>query len=69
MLVLVLPVHNKINHIQTFTVGLAIGTKTVGRLGFVIYLHAGGLVIVEGATDPVMLVGFQAIVRQHGGHG
>jgi len=43
-------VHDKIYHINGFAVGLAIGAKTVCRLGFVIHLHAWGFVIMKRAV-------------------
>ena len=47
MLCDILHVHDKIYYIKAFAVGLAIGAKTVCRLGFVIHLHAWGLIFVE----------------------
>jgi hypothetical protein len=61
-------VHDKIYYIKAFAVGLAIGAKTVCRLGFIVNLHAWGLIIVERATDTVMFVGFQVVILQHGCH-
>jgi len=65
VLVLVLFVHDKINNIKAFAVGLAIGAKTVCRLGLVVNLHAWGLIFVERATYTVMFVGFQVVILQH----
>jgi hypothetical protein len=65
MLSTFLLVHDKINHIQAFTVGWTVGTKAVRRMGFVINLHARGFIFMEGTAQAHMLVGFQAIPGQY----
>jgi hypothetical protein len=45
-------------------VGFAVGGEAVGGVGFVIDLEAWGTVIVEGAAQAEVFVGFLAVVVQ-----
>jgi len=42
--------------------GRAVGTKTGPGACLWIYLHAGGLIVVEGASQPVVTVTLQVVV-------
>ena len=58
-------VHDKINHIQAFAVGWAVGTKAVCRMGFVVNLHARCFIFMEGTAQAHMLIRFQSISGQY----
>lgn len=58
-------VHDKVNHIQAFAVGLAVGRKAVGRMRFIIDLQAWGLVFMERAMQPQALIRLQSVMFQH----
>ena len=62
-------VHNKVDHVQAFAVGLAVGRKAVGRMGFIIDLQAWGLVFMERAMQPHTLIRLQCVMFKHLGQG
>ena len=57
-------VHHKIYHVQALAIGGAVRGEAVAALGFVVHLQAWGLVLMEGAVQPMVLVGFQPVVIQ-----
>jgi len=52
--------HNKIHLVATARCALTAKTSPGVRLG--VYLHAGGLVIMERASQPVVTVALQMVV-------
>ena len=58
-------VHDKINHIQAFAVGLAASLEAVNRASFLIDLHRGRFVVVERAADPAVFVWFDAVMAEY----
>ena len=60
--------HDKVNHIQALAVGGAVGRKAVAGLAFIVDLQTGRTVFVEGAVQPVVLIGLVAVVLQDIGY-
>ena len=69
MLGRVFHVHNKINHIEAFTLCFAVRRKTKSRMGFVIHLQARAFVIVKRAAEPQVFVGLELVMVQDLGKG
>lgn len=60
--------HDKVNHIQAFAVGGAVGGKAVAGLSFIVDLQTGRTIFVERTVQPVVLVGLVAVVLQDIGY-
>jgi hypothetical protein len=58
-------VQDKIDHVYRFAVQLAVAREAMHGVGLGIHLHARGLVIVEGTTKLVALIGFQSVMVEH----
>jgi hypothetical protein len=61
----VLFVHNKVDHVQAFAVGLAARGKAVTGLRFIVHLHARGFIVMERAMQSEVFIRFQAVVVQY----
>jgi len=64
-----LPIHHKVNHIDTFPMRLTIGGEAVGGIRLAVNLHRRGLVRMKGTSQHAILVRLEAIMAKHLGQG
>lgn len=60
-------VHDKVNHIDAFAVGLAVAAETVAGIGLWIDLQTGCTVAMKGTTQTVVIIGVQSVRFQQTG--